>query len=87
MRDFFKIINRHKELSRELDIDEILKKASSKKGRHFYNFYRMKNNDYGWGFFGLHGKLASPVPDQHGEFKGTGICHNLIPEAFFMEGP
>ena len=79
MKQFFKILNKNKGLSRDLDIDEILKKASSKKGRIFFNFYRLKNNDYGFGFFGLHGRLASPV----GSFKGAGICHNLIPEAFY----
>lgn len=83
MFDFFKILNDHKGVSRDVDIDEILKKASSKKGRNFFNFYRMKNNDYGFGFFGLHGRLAAPV----GSFKGVGICHNLIPEAFFQTGP
>ena len=47
MKDFFHIINRYKELSRDADVDELLKKASSKKGRNFYSYYRMKNNDYG----------------------------------------
>ena len=83
IRDFFSIANKHKGLSRDVDIDEILKKASSRKGRNFFNFYRLKNNDYGIGFFGLHGRLASPV----GKFKGAGYCHNLIPEAFYQVGP
>ena len=83
MTDFFKIVKEHKGISRDIDIDEILKKASSKKGRNFFNFYRLKNNDYGFIFFGLHGRLAEPV-DGH---KGAGLCHNLIPEAFFHSGP
>ena len=70
-------------MSRDIDIDEILKKASSRKGRNFFNFYRLKNNDYGFGFFGLHGRLTEPV----GEYKGAGLCHNLIPEAFFQSDP
>ena len=50
MHDFFKILNMHKAISRDVDIDEIKKKASSKKGRNFFNFYRLKNNDYGFVF-------------------------------------
>ena len=52
MTEFFKIVKENKGVSRDIDIDEILKKASSRKGRNFFNFYRLKNNDYGFCFFG-----------------------------------
>ena len=57
MTEFFKIVKENKGVSRDIDIDEILKKASSRKGRNFFNFYRLKNNDYGFGFFWVAWKI------------------------------
>ena len=82
-RDFFKIANHNKGMSRDIDVDESVKKASSKKGRTYYSFYPQKNNDYGYGMFGLNGRLSEPV----GSFKGVGYCHNLLPEASYQAGP
>ena len=76
LRGFFKIANSHKNMSRDVDIDESIKKASSKKGRHIFKYYRLKNNDYGFGFIGLHSGLS----DQVNDFKGSGFCHYLLPE-------
>ena len=76
MNGFFKIANSHKNMSRDFDIDESIKKASSKKGRHVFKYYRLKNNDYGFGFIGMHSGLSEQVNG----FKGSGFCHNLIPE-------
>ena len=64
-------------------MDESIKKASSKKGRGWYSFYPQKNNDYGYGMFGLHGRLHDSV----GGFKGVGYCYNLLPEGSYQEGP
>ena len=76
MRSFFTIANSHKNMSRYVDIDESIKKASSKKGRHVFKYYRLKNNDYGFGFIGLHSGLSAPVSG----FKGSGFCHYMMPE-------
>ena len=83
IHDFFVIANKNKQLSRDADIDESVKKASSQKGRNIFSYYMQKNNDYGFGFFCLHGRLENPV----GNFKGVGYCHNIIPEAAYEEGP
>ena len=42
MASFFKILNGNKNISRDVDIDESVKKASVKKDRHVFKHYRLK---------------------------------------------
>ena len=67
------IANSHKELSAESDVDESVRKASSRKAKYMLSFFKGKNNDSGFAFRGLHGCLAEDV----GGFRGL---YTIVPE-------
>ena len=65
-------------MSRDVAIDESVKKASRMNGRHIFKYYRLKNNDYGFAFVGLHGGLSEPITVSRVQVSVT-ICGRRYP--------